>query len=71
MSAVTGIQTISLHLYSIVLVNPNEQERPKSVRTFTKWLTFGPKNGRTFGLCTIQVADARFLPFTLISQVSA
>src|SRR6266568_3715750 len=25
----------------------------QSVRTFTKWLTFGPKNGRTFGLCTI------------------
>src|SRR2546425_13023875 len=36
----------------IVLINPNEQKRPKRVRTFKKWLTLGLKNGRTLGLCT-------------------
>jgi hypothetical protein len=26
--------------------------KSSAVRTFKKWLTLGPKNGRTFGLCT-------------------
>src|SRR5258708_31660809 len=26
--------------------------RKAGVRTFTQWLTLGPKNGRTFSLCT-------------------
>jgi hypothetical protein len=36
--------------------------RNVGVRTFTKWLTLWPKNGRTFSLCTIWMTNADFSP---------
>src|SRR6266536_6120114 len=34
--------------------------RKAGFRTFTPWLTLGPKNGRTFSLCTTQRLPGRF-----------